>query len=38
MYISGIVKGEWIRTNRGRQVQVAKYEEMTPIFNIRLKR
>ena len=38
MYISGIVKGEWIRTNRGRQVQVAKYDEMTPIFNIRLKR
>ena len=38
MYISGVVKGEWIRTNRGRQIQVAKYEEMTPIFNIRLKR
>lgn len=38
MYISGIVKGEWVKQGKGRQVQIAKYNEMTPIFVIQLKR
>ena len=38
MYISGVVKGEWVKQGKGRQVQIAKYSEMTPIFQIQLKR
>ena len=38
MYISGIVKGEWVKQGKGRQVQIAKYSEMTPIFILKLKR
>lgn len=37
-YISGVVKGEWVKQGKGRQVQIAKYSEMTPIFQIQLKR
>lgn len=36
MYISCIVKGEWIKQGKGRQVQLAKYSEMTPIFELKL--
>ncbi len=38
MYISGIVKGEWVKQGKGRQVQIAKYNEMTPIFVLKLQR
>ncbi len=38
MYISGIVKGEWVKQGKGRQVQIAKYNEMTPIFVIKLQK
>ena len=38
MYISGVVKGEWVRVGKGRQIQISKYNEMTPIFVIKLKR
>ena len=38
MYISGVVKGEWVKVGKGRQVQIAKYSEMTPIFIIKLER
>ena len=38
MYISGVVKGEWVKFGKGRQVQIAKYSEMTPIFILKLKR
>ena len=38
MYISGVVKGEWVKQGKGKQVQIAKYSEMTPIFTIQLKR
>ena len=38
VYISGIVKGEWVKQGKGRQVQIAKYSEMTPIFVAKLKR
>ena len=38
MYISGTVKGEWVKQGKGRQVQIAKYSEMTPIFILKLKR
>lgn len=37
MHIVGTVKGEIIQRGR-RRIQNAKYSEMTPIFNIRLKR
>jgi hypothetical protein len=37
MYIVGSVKGEVIQQGR-RRFQNAKYSEITPIFNIRLKR
>ena len=38
MYISGTVKGEWVKQGKGRQVQIAKYSEMTPIFILQLQR
>ena len=38
MYISGVVKGEWVKQGKGRQVQIAKYSEMTPIFILKLER
>ena len=36
MYMSCIVKGEWVKQGKGRQVQLAKYSEMTPIFELKL--
>ena len=38
MYISGVVKGEWVKVGKGRQMQISKYNEMTPIFILKLKR
>ena len=38
MYISGVVKGEWVKVGKGRQMQISKYREMTPYFIIKLKR
>jgi hypothetical protein len=38
MNISGVVKGEWVKQGKGRQVQIAKYSEMTPIFILKLER
>ena len=38
LYISGTVKGEWVKQGKGRQVQIAKYSEMTPIFLVKTKK